>query len=63
MCAFIFTLLARQLHCPTPAPLAGQDNLSVDGDMMVLRTEGWKEVNVTAISEVCLLPTQVLREV
>jgi hypothetical protein len=39
------------------SPVAGQGNLSTDGGMILLRTEGWKEVKMTAISEVCLLPT------
>ena len=37
-------LLARQYNCRAPAPVAGQGNLSTDAGMILLRTEGWKEV-------------------
>ncbi len=36
------------------APIAGQANLSTDGGMILLRTEGWKEVKLSVISEVSL---------
>jgi hypothetical protein len=37
-------------------PVSGQANLSTDGGMLLLREEGWKEVKLTAVSEVRLLP-------
>lgn len=33
-------------------PIAGMANISTDGAMVLLRQEGWKEVKLTAISEV-----------
>ena len=37
-------------------PIAGQVNLSTDGGMVLVRGEGWKEVKLTAISEVEVRP-------
>jgi len=37
-------------------PIVGQANLSTDGGMILLRTEGWKEVKLSVISEVRLDP-------
>ena len=34
------------------APIRGQANISTDGGMVLVRGEGWKEVKLTAISEV-----------
>ena len=34
------------------APIATQASLSTDGAMVLIRTEGWKEVKVVAVSEV-----------
>jgi hypothetical protein len=34
------------------APLAGQANISTDGTMILVRGEGWKEVKLTAMSQV-----------
>jgi hypothetical protein len=33
-------------------PIRGQANLSTDGAMVLVRSEGWKEVKLTAVSEV-----------
>jgi hypothetical protein len=38
------------------APIVGQANVSTDGGMILLRGEGWKEVKLTAISEVEVQP-------
>jgi hypothetical protein len=38
------------------APIAGQANLSTDGGMVLIREEGWREVKLTAISEVEVRP-------
>jgi len=35
-------------------PIAGQASLSADGAMVLIRTEGWKEVKIAAISAVCV---------
>ena len=37
-------------------PIPGQANLSTDGGMVLIRGEGWKEVKLTAISEVEVRP-------
>ena len=37
-------------------PISGQANLSTDGGMALIRGEGWKEVKLTAISEVEVRP-------
>lgn len=37
-------------------PISGQANLSTDGAMMLVRSEGWKEVKLVAISEVKVRP-------
>ena len=37
-------------------PIGGQVNLSTDGGMVLVRGEGWKEVKLTAISEVEVRP-------
>lgn len=37
-------------------PIIGQANLSTDGGMVLIREEGWKEVKLTAISEVEVRP-------
>jgi hypothetical protein len=37
-------------------PISGQANLSTDGGMALIRSEGWKEVELTAISEVEIRP-------
>ncbi len=33
-------------------PIEGQANVSTDGAMVLIRGEGWKEVKLTAVSEV-----------
>jgi len=43
------------------APIAGQANLSTDGGMVLIREEGWKEVKLTAISEVEVRPAKERR--
>jgi len=40
------------------APIAGPANLSTDGGMVLIREEGWKEVKLTAISEVEVRPAE-----
>lgn len=47
--------------CPGQAleevdPIAEQANISTDGGMILLRQEGWKEVKLSVVSEVCLRP-------
>lgn len=37
-------------------PIQGQGNLSTDGTMILIREEGWKEVKVSAFSQVKVLP-------
>lgn len=39
-------------------PIAGQANLSTDGGMVLVRGERWKEVKLTAISEVEVRPAE-----
>jgi hypothetical protein len=39
-------------------PIAGQANLSTDGGMVLIRGERWKEVKLTAISEVEVRPAE-----
>ncbi|HQJ52825.1 MAG TPA: hypothetical protein PKW05_13710 [Anaerolineae bacterium] len=41
-----------QRRLPEVAPISTQANISTDGAMLLVRTEGWKEVKVVAISEV-----------
>jgi hypothetical protein len=43
------------------APIGGQANLSTDGGMVLIREEGWKEVKLTAISEVEVRPAKERR--
>jgi len=40
------------------APITTQANISTDGAMLLVREEGWKEVKVVAISEVCTQPAK-----
>jgi hypothetical protein len=42
----------RQRRVAEVAPIVGQANISTDGGMLLVRGEGWKEVKLTAISEV-----------
>ncbi len=42
----------RERRLAEVEPIAGPANVSTDGAMMLVRGEGWKEVKVTAISEV-----------
>jgi hypothetical protein len=37
-------------------PISGQANLSTDGAMVLVRSEGWKEVKLVAVSEVKVRP-------
>ena len=37
-------------------PVHGQGNISSDGAMILIRDEGWKEIKITAISQVQVLP-------
>jgi hypothetical protein len=37
-------------------PIQGQGNISTDGTMILIRDEGWKEVKVSAFSQVEVLP-------
>lgn len=37
-------------------PIQGQGNISTDGTMILIRGEGWKEVKVSAFSQVKVLP-------
>jgi hypothetical protein len=39
-------------------PIAGAANISTDGGMVLIRGEGWKEVKLTAISEVEVRPAR-----
>jgi hypothetical protein len=41
--------------------ISGQANLSTDGAMMLVRSEGWKEVKIVAVSEVQVKPAEVRR--
>lgn len=42
----------RERRVAEVAPIRGQANISTDGGMILVRGEGWKEVKLTAISEV-----------
>ncbi len=42
----------RTRRIATITPIAGQANISTDGAKVLIRGEGWKEVKLTAISEV-----------
>lgn len=42
----------RERRVAEVEPIMGQANISTDGGMMLVRGEGWKEVKLTAISEV-----------
>jgi hypothetical protein len=42
----------RERRIAEVAPISGQANISTDGGMVLVRCEGWKEVKLTAISEV-----------
>ena len=41
-----------QRRLPEVAPITTQANISTDGAMLLVRTEGWKEVKVVALSAV-----------
>jgi hypothetical protein len=42
----------RERRVAPVAPIRGQANISTDGGMLLVRGEGWKEVKLTAVSEV-----------
>jgi hypothetical protein len=42
----------RERRVAEVAPIKGQANISTDGGMILVRDKGWKEVKLTAISEV-----------
>jgi hypothetical protein len=47
----------RERRVTEVAPIRGQANISTDGGMVLVRGEGWKEVKLTAISEVTVQTT------
>ncbi len=48
----------RERPIPEVRPITGQANLSTDGGMELIRGEGWKEVKMTAVSEVEVRPAE-----
>jgi hypothetical protein len=47
---------SRSRRVASQAPILGQANVSTDGTMIRLREEGWKEVKISAISQVEVQP-------
>ena len=52
---------SRERRLEEVAPIEGQGNVSTDGAMILIREEGWKEVKVTAISEVVVAAGEGVR--